>query len=61
MSPMTRTKGRMCSGKRRHPGKDGAEKAKRALIRRGANPARLAVYECGHCGGWHLGHLGRPR
>ena len=57
---MTRTKARMCAGKRRHATREKAVEALWALVRRGAKRSRLNVYECPHCdGGWHVGHLGR--
>jgi len=59
---VTRTKGRMCVGKIRHPDKPAAEKAMWRMVREGARRARLNVYRCGHCdGGWHVGHVGRRR
>lgn len=60
---MTRTKARMCDGKKRHQSKRAAIEAMRALIRTvGANPSQLNVYRCPHCdGGWHVGHRERRR
>lgn len=58
---MIRTKGRMCTGKIRHPNKAAAERALRALVARGAAPFRLRAYRCDHCGSWHVGHVRRRR
>lgn len=61
MKKPLRTKGRMCAGKRRHPTRGKALAHMRQLVRRGAASERLNVYECPHCGGWHVGHLGKER
>jgi hypothetical protein len=59
---MTQTKGRACTGKHRHPTRKAALAHRSRLIRLGAAAHRLAVYECGHCGGgWHVGHTRRRR
>lgn len=58
---MTRTKNRMCVGKVRHADKKAAEIALRQMVRKGARRSSLNTYSCGHCGSWHLGHVGRRR
>jgi hypothetical protein len=60
MGALTRTKGRSYSGKLRHDSEAAAVKHRLRLIAKGA--VRLAVYWCRHCnGGWHVGHLPKPR
>ncbi|MFI6296735.1 hypothetical protein ACIBEJ_34455 [Nonomuraea sp. NPDC050790] len=54
---MTSTKGRKCDGKRRHAGRQDAERARGRLIEKGANPNWLKAYACKHCGGFHVGHV----
>jgi hypothetical protein len=56
-----RTKNRACTGKRRHDSRDEAVEHRARLLARGA--VRLAVYLCRRrdCGGWHVGHLPKPR
>lgn len=58
---MIRTKGRACTGKRRHGAREEAEDHRDRLIARGA--VRLAAYQCRNraCRGWHVGHLPKPR
>lgn len=58
---MIRTKSRACVGKRRHDSREEAEEHRDRLIARGA--VRLAAYPCRNrdCGGWHVGHLPKPR
>lgn len=55
----TPTKTRSCTGKRRHPTKGAAQAALRTYIEQGASPGSMHVYRCRHCGGYHVGHLGR--
>lgn len=63
MSRMTRTRARMCTGKRRHNTRQAAETHMAQMVARGANAASLKVYECRHGTGrerhFHVGHLGR--
>lgn len=54
-----RTKGRSCAGKRRHPRRDAALGHLAVLVAEGA--VRLNAYPCRHCGGFHVGHLPKPR
>ena len=58
---MIRTKGRACTGKRRHDTREEAEDHRDRLIAKGA--VRLASYPCRNraCGGWHVGHLPKSR
>ena len=59
---MTRTKGRMCAGKFRHPDKKSAVAEMWRLVREGARRSALNVYRCRYCdGGYHVGHVGRRR
>lgn len=58
----TKSKGRSCAGKRRHPSKAAAKSARASLVRSGlAYPGQMSVYACAHCGGWHVGHKPRRR
>lgn len=54
-----RTKGRSCVGKRRHGSQPEARAHQAELERLGA--VRLNAYPCGFCGGYHVGHLPKPR
>ena len=55
-----RTKGRSCTGKRRHDTREQAADHIAELEAVGA--VRLNAYQCKHCdGGWHIGHLPKPR
>jgi hypothetical protein len=56
-----RTKGRACTGKRRHDTRQEAMEHCDRLMAKGA--VRLAAYPCRNrtCGGWHVGHLPKPR
>lgn len=58
---MIRTKNRSCTGKRRHDTQDQAEEHRDRLLAQGS--VRLAAYPCRNrsCGGWHVGHLPKPR
>ncbi|MEU4095522.1 hypothetical protein [Streptomyces sp. NPDC026673] len=58
---MIRTRGRACTGKRRHDTKEQAEDHRQRLVDRGG--VRLAIYRCRNrdCRGWHVGHLPKPR
>lgn len=57
---MTRTKGRMCSGKVRYADKAAADAVMARMVEQGAAESRLNTYRCNNCdGGWHVGHLGR--
>lgn len=56
---LTATKGRSCQGKRRHPSQAKALAHLRDLLSKGG--VRLNAYECRHCGGFHVGHLPKPR
>ena len=58
---MIRTKGRACTGKRRHDTEDQAEDHRQRLIAQGG--VRLTTYQCRNraCRGWHVGHLPKPR
>ncbi|MFI5799092.1 hypothetical protein [Streptomyces sp. NPDC051677] len=58
---MIRTKGRACTGKRRHDTRKGAEEHRDRLLAGGA--VRIAAYQCRNraCGGWHVGHLPKSR
>ncbi|WP_330306264.1 MULTISPECIES: hypothetical protein [unclassified Streptomyces] len=58
---MIRTKGRACTGKRRHDTREEAEDHRGRLIAKGG--VRLTTYLCRNraCGGWHVGHLPKPR
>jgi hypothetical protein len=54
------TKARSCTGKRRHDTEQAALDHLHALRRQGA--VRLNAYRRRHCnGGWHVGHLPKPR
>lgn len=48
------------SGKQCHPTKAGAGAQKGHLARSGRdrNRRKVAVYQCRHCGCWHVGHSG---
>lgn len=59
MKRPTATRGRSCTGKIRHAGEAAATAHMRKLLARGA--VRLNAYACRHCGGWHVGHLPKPR
>lgn len=50
-----------CRGKKAHESRALAERHRLRLIRRGAHPSRLDVYECRYCSApaarrWHVGH-----
>jgi hypothetical protein len=49
---------RRCVKKERHTSEGAAQAALRSLLRRGlaTDPARIHVYRCPHCDGWHTGH-----
>lgn len=53
---MTRTQARACEGKRRYDTKTSAQDHLAALTRKGATRARIQVYKCRYCGGYHVGH-----
>jgi hypothetical protein len=55
----TPTKTRSCTGKRRYPTEEAAQKAVRRFVQHGASPGSIRAYSCRHCGGYHVGHLGR--
>lgn len=44
-----------CTGKVRHPTKEGAIIAAKRMRNRG-----LDIYRCGRCGGWHCGTSNKP-
>jgi hypothetical protein len=47
--------------KTRHKSREDAIAHKRALILAGRASKYLQVYECSHCGSWHVGHRGGRR
>lgn len=53
---MTRTPARACQRKMRHETRDDARDHLERLIRNGASRARLEIYQCKHCGAYHVGH-----
>jgi hypothetical protein len=54
-----RTKGRSCAGKLRH---ETQQAAVRHLLRlKAVGAVRMGAYPCSHCGGFHVGHLPKPR
>lgn len=59
MKRVTSTKGRACKGKVRHTTRPKALAHLRRLLSKGG--VRLAVYACDFCGGYHVGHLPKPR
>lgn len=59
MKRITATRGRSCTGKRRHDTEEAAARHKARLIARGA--VRIHVYPCRKCGGYHVGHTPKPR
>ncbi|MGW3246607.1 hypothetical protein [Streptomyces sp. NPDC001070] len=58
---MIRTKNRACTGKKRHDTHQEAVEERDRLTAGGA--VRLNAYPCRNrtCGGWHVGHLPKPR
>ncbi|GLH97376.1 hypothetical protein [Phytohabitans aurantiacus] len=51
------TKGRGCEGKQAQPTRKAALAQITSLVRRrGALRSRYQVYQCRHCGAWHIGH-----
>lgn len=50
-------KRRSCRKKRRHPDRQSAIQHREELIRdRYAFRDNMTIYECEHCGYWHVGH-----
>lgn len=56
-----RTKARMCGLKKKHATREAADRHKARLVRKGASPGRLQVYECRHGDEphFHVGHVGK--
>lgn len=54
MASRRRQRRRACEGKRRHAGRQEAERALRRMKPRAQGV--LNVYRCRNCGGWHVGH-----
>ena len=54
---------RPCWPKISHATLDAAMTAKNRLLARGLSkdPARIHVYKCPFCSGWHVGHAARRR
>lgn len=55
---MTGTRGRSCSGKKTHTKRPDADAHRARLIAGGAAPDGIRVYQCRHCGHFHVGHSG---
>ena len=57
---MTSTPARACGAKKRNPTRSDAQRQlARIVALRGAAPSSYTVYQCRHCGCWHIGHEGR--
>jgi uncharacterized Zn finger protein len=62
MNKKTRTTGRSCAGKQKHSSRGQAEDHIFRLVRTlGAQRSAYAVYRCGKCGTFHIGHVGRKK
>lgn len=60
-NPVLRARANPCWRKEKHKSQGKAEAALRSMRRRPENLRdgdRLNVYECRHCGWWHVGHRG---
>lgn len=55
----TRTKARMCDGKKRHRTREAADEHMQRLIDEGASPDCLNVYPCRFGSHFHVGHIRR--
>lgn len=52
--------GAQCAGKKRYTSRAEAQAALAHIPRkRGRRPGRIEAYDCGYCGGAHLGHTRR--
>lgn len=61
MSSKRNLRRRACEGKVRHLRKEYALIALSRTPNYEFDLGRLHVYQCGHCGGWHVGHASTGR